>query len=279
MKRPDLHLHSTASDGVLSPGQLVEEAARIGLTHIALTDHDTMAGVEELRRASLPLTLIPGVELSMRDMHGLHLLGYGLGQGNGLRAVLLRQQEERLQRAMAIFRRLEGMGMSLQAEEVCRACAGTVGRPQIARAMQQAGYVESVAEAFDRYLGEGKPAYVPYERLCIREALSLLRQNGFVPVLAHPCELKLEDRHLRILLAKWKNEGLLGVEVYHPSAAGHGYEVLDRMARELGLLVTGGSDFHQPKDKHGAIGSMLACWPDPETDLNALKEKLDEEKC
>lgn len=265
----DLHMHSIHSDGVLSPLQLAERARAAGVTLMALTDHDTFRGVETLRGADLPLRLIPGVELSLRDMHGLHLLGYGLGEGTPLHAAVAELAALRQQRARRMLERLTAMGMPLAWTDVTDGYAGTVGRAHVARAMVRKGYAADVAEAFARYLGEGRPAYVAGERLSMAQALALMRSSGFVPVLAHPRLLQVEHNALRTLLRHWTDQGLMGVEAVHPSARGY-EEQLGRMARAMGLLVTGGSDYHCDGDSHGDVGYPAGYWPTMADDALAL---------
>lgn len=274
--KPDLHAHSTASDGLLAPEELVEAAARCGVTTLALTDHDTMDGVDRLMGRTLPLQLIPGVELSLRDMHGLHLLGYGKTPAPELRRTLRTLADKRSERADRMLERLAALGMPLDAARVRAISAGgSIGRPHIARAMAEAGYVATVEEAFARWIGEDGPAYVASDRLSMAEALPLLRKSGFVPVLAHPAELNKDDLTLHALLTAWQRQGLMGVEVYHPSQRGRGFARLDATVRRMGLLVTGGSDFHGRGDKHGALGCMAEDWRDREADLAALLAALD----
>ena len=273
MTRPDLHTHSTFSDGVLSPSLLVEKAVSMGVTVMAVTDHDTFEGCDSLRDAALPVPVIPGVELSLRDMPGLHLLGYGLTSAPVLRGRVAELARMRVGRAEAMVRRLRDMGIALDWERMTAACRGTVGRAHVARALVAEGYSATMQEAFDRYLGEGKPAYVPGERMSMAEALPLLRGEGFVPVLAHPALLNKDDMTLRQLLETWVDRGLMGVEVYHPSQAGR-EAALERMARSMGLLVTGGSDYHQDGDSHGQIGSTAVGWQHAEEDLAALWNAL-----
>ena len=162
--------------------------------------------------------------------------------------------------------------MPLQEESLAH--QGTVGRMHIARAMVTAGYVATIQEAFDRYLGEGCPAYVPGERLSMEEALPLMRRSGFVPVLAHPTLLGMHDMALRPLLCTWQRQGLMGVEVYHPSRTGRGFGALARMARRMGLLVTGGSDFHQEGDSHGLPGCTADSWIAADRDVQALLDAM-----
>ena len=273
MTRPDLHTHSTFSDGVLSPSLLVEKAVSMGVTVMAVTDHDTFEGCDSLRDAALPIPVIPGVELSLRDMPGLHLLGYGLTAAPVLRGRVAELARMRVGRAEAMVRRLRDMGIALDWERMTAACRGTVGRAHVARALVAEGYSATMQEAFDRYLGEGKPAYVPGERMSMAEALPLLRGEGFVPVLAHPALLNKDDMTLRQLLEAWATRGLMGVEVYHPSLMGR-EAALERMARSMGLLVTGGSDYHQDGDSHGQMGATAEGWQRAEEDMTALWNAL-----
>lgn len=274
MSRPDLHAHSTASDGVLSPIELARAAAESGVTTLAITDHDTFAGVDSLRGQELPVEVIPGVELSLRDMHGLHLLGYGVGAAAELRDAVGQLAQARRIRARQMLKKLAELGMPMDDDALIRQCGGTVGRLHIARALVGAGYAATIQEAFERWIGHGGPAYVDGERLSMAEALPLMRRGGFVPVLAHPAELNKDDLALRTLLESWQKQGLMGVEVYHPSQRGRGFAALDATARRMGLLVTGGSDFHTAGDKHGLLGSMADAWPRRDEDMAALKAAM-----
>ena len=254
--------------------QLVEKAASLGVTVMAVTDHDTFQGADSLRGQTLPIPVIPGVELSLRGMRNLHLLGYGTGEARALRQTVAELARKRESRAATMLEKLAALGMPLQTESLAH--QGTVGRMHIARAMVAAGYVATAQEAFDRYLGEGCPAYVSGERLSMEEALPLMRREGFVPVLAHPTLLGVDDMTLQSLLRSWQCQGLMGVEVYHPSRAGRGFDALARMARRMGLLVTGGSDFHQEGDSHGLPGCTAECWQDADRDVHALLRAMKE---
>lgn len=268
--KPDLHMHSDASDGALPPERLVARAVASGVTLMALTDHDTMDGVNGLRGARLPIPVLPGVELSLRGMRSLHLLGYGWPRRGSLQETLEDLQHKRRERGEQMLARLAAMGMPLPAMPSFK----VLGRAHIARAMAAAGYVPDVQTAFDRYIGEGCPAYVPGERLNMTEALALLRENGMIPVLAHPALLQKDEQTLYSLLNAWKAQGLMGVEVYHPSQAGKGYAGLDRMVRRMGLLVTGGSDYHLDGDSHGLPGCTAPDWPSAKEDAQALMRAI-----
>lgn len=261
-------MHTSCSDGVLSPRGLVERAARSGVTVMAITDHDTFDGADSLRGHDTPIPVIPGVELSIRGMRNLHLLGYGLTEAAELRRVVADLACKRESRGVRILDRLRDMGMPISPENL--RYQGTLGRMHIARAMVAQGYVSTIQEAFERFLGDGGPAYVAGERLSMEEALPLMRRNGFVPVLAHPAQLEKDEPTLQMLLGHWQPMGLMGVEVFHPSQRSHGYAPLERMVRRMGLLVTGGSDFHQEGDNHGLPGCTADAWQRAQEDMEAL---------
>ncbi len=275
MIRPDLHMHTTSSDGLLSPGELADYAASCGVTLMAVTDHDTFAGADSLRHADTPIPVLTGTELSLRDMHGLHLLGYGRGDAPELRRVVQDLAEKRLIRASRMLEKLADLGMPLDEADLRARCGGTLGRMHIARAMVERGYAASVQDAFARWIGNDGPAYVAGDRLSMAEALPLMRRSGFVPVLAHPAELGRDDLTLRTLLGVWKEQGLMGVEVYHPSQARFGFAALDASVRRMGFLVTGGSDYHHSDDgRHGTPGCTLPFWPSAERDAESLLAAL-----
>lgn len=275
--KPDLHMHTTASDGVLSPRALVDFAVQRGVTLMAITDHDTFDGADSLRGVETPIPVITGVELSMADMKGLHLLGYGLTDAPELRKTVRILAERRLNRAARMVEKLTEMGFPLDYDELCANCEGTVGRPHIARAMVAKGYVRSTEQAFNKYIGDDCPAYVPNERLTMAEALPMLRRNGFVPVLAHPAELEKDVMTTRMLIEAWQTQGLMGVEVYHPSQQKRGYAWLDAYARRLGLLVTGGSDYHCDDQRHGQPGCTAIHWHMAEEDVSALLAAMEQQ--
>ncbi len=243
----DLHTHSTASDGSDTPADLVRRAAQIGLSAVALTDHDTQEGIAEAREAAAHagIELIPGVELSL-EHRGMHLLVLFLEPGEGpLQDRLGELQAGRKRRNERIVESLRGFDMDITIEEVqAEAGDGSVGRPHIAAVMVRKGYVPDITAAFDRYLKEGGPAYHPRPRLTPAEAIHLARRSGGVPILAHPHTLELTDSELDRLLGELAELGLVGVEsiysTYGPDQRTH----LTEMARRHGLLASGGSDYH-----------------------------------
>lgn len=273
----DLHLHTRASDGVLTPMTLTEKAASMGISIMAITDHDTFDGVAELHGKALPLRVLQGVELSLSDRKNMHLLGYGLREETLLHDAVKQLAVARVDRAKKMLALLRKNGMPLEEDALFAQCGSTVGRPHIARMLVERGYVHSVTEAFQRYLGDGCRCYVAGERLCLKEALTLMRRSGFVPVMAHPRLMGLGDAALNMLLPVWRDQGLLGVEVYHPSAESKGYAPLDHMARRNGLLVTGGSDFHEEGDGHGLPGCTDGAWANAQTDFAQLETTMQQE--
>jgi predicted metal-dependent phosphoesterase TrpH len=210
-------------------------------------------------------------------MKGLHLLGYGMTDAPELRQTVRNLAQKRITRAARIVDKLNSMGFTLDYEAIRKKCGGTVGRLHIARAMVENGYVRNTEAAFDRYIGEGREGYVPNESLTMAEALPLLRRNGFVPVLAHPAELEQKDETTRMLIEAWQKQGLMGVEVYHPSQQKRGYAQLDAMVRRMGLLVTGGSDYHCDDNRHGQPGSTCLHWHQAGEDVAALLQAMDEQ--
>lgn len=273
----DLHLHSTASDGTLSPGALVRRAAEEGFTALALTDHDTVAGIAEAQAAAREagIRLIPGVELSCGAQKEIHILGYGIDpQNEPLLAFSRHRREEREARAQKMVDRLAQAGMPIPLSRVHELASGVVARPHVARALVEAGYASSVSDAFDRFLVPGKCGYVPREDVRVAQAVALIHGAGGIAVLAHPMQLKLGDMAIDALVREWKGQGLDGLEVYHPSAQNNHAAMLLHLARREGLLVTGGSDFHGEAVRESRIGEGVDRWKDAESDVAALCKGL-----
>ncbi|MDA1002504.1 MAG: PHP domain-containing protein [Chloroflexi bacterium] len=245
--RGDFHCHSTASDGRLTPAEVVRLAAARGVTVLALTDHDTTAGLAEASAAAVDtgLQLIPGVELAC-DLPGneLHMLGLFIDpEAPALQARMRGMREERVERGRRTTEALAGLGAPVPWARV-QAIAGeaSVGRPHVARALLEAGHVASIEEAFDRFLARGQPAYVERERLEPAEAIALVRGAGGLPVFAHP---PFTDDYAA-LAAEFADIGLWGLEVYYGAYPADQVEALRHLAERLGLAATGGSDFHAP---------------------------------
>ena len=274
MIRPDLHMHTTASDGVFDAKELARLVQRADVTLFSVTDHDTIAALPQAADAAYDrgLAFIPGVEISTEGSQDVHILGYGVRPEDPvLTARFAAVAEGRIARIQAMGQKLQEMGLPLPMDQIFAEAGPSAGRPLLARAMVKLGYVDSTEAAFDRYLGRGRPAYVPRETMTATEAISLLRDRGAVPVLAHPGLLRWPAERLLPLLDAWQSAGLMGLEVYHP-ANQEQYPYWDRLARSRHLLVTGGSDFHDGGSSHGQIGETAARWPNALEDGWALYE-------
>jgi len=249
MSRLDLHLHTTHSDGSCTPTEVVNMAHRAGVTALAITDHDIMTGVSEAITAGQPcgIEIIPGVEISsLAGNSELHILGYFLDQRDSdLLARLKTLRDGRHRRNPQIIERLQTLGIDITYDEV-RALAGSdsVGRPHIARALMDKRVVTSAKEAFDRFLAEGKPAYVPRVLPSPAEAIRWIKAARGLAVLAHPTWVKVAEHPLVDLVRQLKADGLDGVEVYYSTHAARQTREYLSLAQQLGLLITGGSDFH-----------------------------------
>lgn len=246
----DLHTHSTASDGSLTPREVVTLARERGLTAVALTDHDTTDGLPEAIQtgADVGIEVIPGIEISAAYPDGtMHILGYFIDfrQSFFMQGIKVLKQA-RAERNPRIVEKLNRLGLPLSMAQVRRFSGGDqIGRPHIAQALVAQGYVKDAQEAFDRYLRQGGPAYVAKFRLPPAEAIGLIRGAGGIPVLAHPFTLGLTSlAALKRLLQQLQELGLAGLEVYYPEHSPALQADYLRLAQDLGLLVTGGSDFH-----------------------------------
>jgi 3',5'-nucleoside bisphosphate phosphatase len=249
MSRLDLHLHTIHSDGSCTPTEVVNMAHQAGVTALAITDHDIMTGVVEAMEAGQQcgIEIIPGVEISsLSGTSELHILGYFLDrQDPDLLARLKTLRDGRHLRNPQIIERLQTLGIDITYDEV-RALAGSdsVGRPHIARALMDKRVVASAKEAFDRFLADGKPAYVPRELPSPAEAIRWIKEARGLAVLAHPTWVKVTEQPLVNLVRQLKADGLDGVEVYYSTHAARQTREYLSLAQQLGLLVTGGSDFH-----------------------------------
>jgi predicted metal-dependent phosphoesterase TrpH len=246
----DLHVHSTASDGSLSPLKIIERAKEIGLRAVAITDHDTIAGsAEALGYPPSPsLEILSGIEISAHVPSGtMHILGYLLRLDDlSLRQTLKRVQEARANRNIKIVERLQALGVPIEYHELTAASGGgQIGRPHIAQVLVHKGAARSIEEAFKRFLRKGGAAYVSRYRLLPGEAIQMILGAGGVPVLSHPFTLDIKDEgDLESLLVDLKGAGLKGMEVYYPEHGPERTTQYERLARRHGLVMTGGTDFH-----------------------------------
>jgi len=266
MNYVDLHVHSTASDGSLTPREVVAQARAQGLRAIALTDHDTIDGLGEALAAGaeLELEVIPGIEISAAHEPGsMHILGYFINHGSARLDEQLRVlKQARADRNPQIVANLQKLGMAITMAEVeAVSGGGQVGRPHIAQVLVQKGYVADFQTAFEKYIGNHGPAYVNKFRFAPRDALAMITEAGGLASLAHPFTLEYSSTgHLRSIMIQLRDWGLAGLEVYYPEHAPERQAAYKKLALEMGLLMTGGSDFHgsiKPEITMGRVGPNL----------------------
>ncbi len=251
----DLHLHSTASDGTSPPDAVVAAARQAGLRAIALTDHDTVDGITDARSAAVGtgIELVPGVELSAYEgEQEIHILGLHLDQLDEMHDSLAVFRVARRDRAAAIVKRLNELGVRITLDDVLAVAGdGALGRPHVARAMVENGWAMDLRDAFDRYLGAGRPAYFDKRRIGITEAIDLVHRCGGIAVLAHPGP---EGNMKRI--SEFAALGIDGVEVIHPSHSAEDRARLLALSSHFGLVPSGGSDSHGGADGSRVVGAM-----------------------
>ena len=252
----ELHCHTTYSDGTLSPQDLVLAAANAGVQALAITDHDTIAGWDEAiataqslsESTGTPMEIIPGVELSVTyNGRSVHILGF-YPDPDALRPLLEKRLAGRRRRAERMIEKLAALGYPIDCPEL-ENTSSSPGRPHIAKALLRAGHIDRLQDAFDRWIGEGKPAYVAYEGLTVKDGLALLQSTGAITVWAHPWLFR--GGNIEGMVHEMAEAGLMGLEVYHPGHTPSQQDRLTALCRELDLIKTGGSDYHGPaQDLH-----------------------------
>jgi len=251
----DLHIHSTASDGTLEPLEIIDLALEIGLSAISITDHDTTDGCKQvLARPAFPsLNFLTGVEISasfppgIRQNGSIHILGYNIDINDPCMNLNLADlRAARNDRSPRILRRLNEIGIELSMRDIAPFAKGNqTGRPHIAQAMLHYGYVSSINEAFDKYIGKKGIAYVDKQRIPCSLAIELIVNSGGIPVLAHPGLIGLTDEaEMKALIDVLVKMGIKGIEAYYPGHSEKQTEFFLKLAREFRLLLSGGSDFH-----------------------------------
>lgn len=271
----DLHVHTTASDGRYSPEEIVKKAAGLGLEAIAICDHDTIDGISAALAAAKAfpqLKVIPGVEVStLAPGNEVHMLGYFINCADPeFKAALDGLHNSRLERAKAIIDKLAGLGVDIQWQRVQElAGEGSIGRPHIAQAMLEKKYIASFKEAFDRYIGLGKPAYVERHKITPSDAVALIVKAGGLAVLAHPFTIKDPE----VMIAALKKSGLAGMEVYYNDYDEAKRESLSELAKKYDLIATGGSDYHGNDDSAETMMGNAGVPPEALERLTALAKQ------
>ena len=260
MKYADLHVHTNESDGTSSPEKLVKEAARAGLYAVGIVDHDTVSALVPAMAAAKAsgVEIVPGIELTAQyEGQEIHILGYYIDYRNEqLLEKLLLVRQDRVERVIKIVNNLKEMGVHLDAQAVFDISGNaTVGRMHVARALVKEGLVGSTGEAFQRYIGDKSPAYVLGFKFSPAEAIKLIRECGGVAVLAHPYII-----HNDSLIPQFVKDGLMGLEAYYPEHSQSMINFYLGLAKELDLLVTGGSDFHGSAKPDVKLGKMKIPW-------------------
>lgn len=275
----DLHTHSLKSDGSMTPAEVVREAKRAGLAAIALSDHDTVDGIREAvaEGKKIGVEVIPAIEFSVQSKTETHILGYFIDIENpDLLKTLKEVVDLRIERNYVTCQRLNELGFDITIEEV-RALAPNnfVGRAHFARVLMDKGYTKSVKEGFDLYMTSGKYAYCEKQRLTARDAVELIGKCGGISFLAHPHLTKLGDDELREFLKELKGFGLSGLEGYYTDYTPEMQEKYQAMAKESGLIISGGTDFHAAMKPHISIGTGLGNMKIPYSVLEAMKAERD----
>ncbi len=255
-RRVDLHVHSTASDGIYTPGELLSIAERAGLAAIGLTDHDTVKGLPEAFEAAgeKEIELVPGVEISVLEgKTEIHILGYYPGDRERLNKELEDIREERFSRMQIIVDKLKKLGFKIRLEDVLAEAGDSApGRLHLARLLLQKKYVHSLDEAFSLYLNPDRGAYVPRQLMTMPRAMDLLTGIGAVIVIAHP------GKQGRSVVERLIPMGLQGIEVFHPDHSAAQQKYYEELAHEKGLIITGGSDFHGDRERRAGYPEHLA---------------------
>ncbi len=276
----DLHTHTTCSDGTFSPSDLVSLASSRGLEAIAVTDHDTIAGLSQALETgnSLNIEVITGAELSIEyplpESGHMHLLGLFLEPGSReLKEGLEWLRQKREERTPRILNILHEQGVHITETEIMeKSGGGSVGRPHIARLLLEKGYVDSMQEAFDSYLKKGAVAYVPKEKFPLERAIEMILSANGIPILAHPYTLKLGAKELEDLLISMKEMGLRGIEAHYSNHSEDQTAQFLALAEKLDLLVSGGTDFHGENKPDIQLGTGLGDLRIPSSVLEKLKK-------
>lgn len=258
MKTIDLHTHSNCSDGSMTPRELVKHAASRGVSAIALSDHDTVAGIDEAIEAGKEygVEIVPAIEFSVQSATETHILGFYIDHKSDILSEALKKiNAVRWQRTVNTCENLQKLGFDVTMDEALAiAPSGLIGRAHFARILMEKGYVASVKEGFEKYLANGRPAYDGTQALTAKEAVELINSIGGVAFVAHPHLIRLDDKELRSFLLSLKEAGLTGIEGYYNEYTPEMQDYFQGLAKELGLEICGGTDFHARMKPHIEIG-------------------------
>ena len=281
--KADLHLHTNKSDGAQSPASMIRLAKKARMSVVSITDHDTVLGLVEAMEAGekAGVAVIPGVEISTGDGEEIHILAYGVQLDHQeLLSMLGDSLKDRRDRMLEMLRRLRDLHMEIEPEETFNKENDFTGRMNIALAMVSHGYVGSVREAFDRYLGINRPAFVPRKRMLPTDAIDRLSSYGCVVALAHPGRLLMGRQEFCLRLPGFIEAGLSAMEVYHPSHSDDDVRFYHALAKRKNLQITGGSDSHGRASRGTAqIGDHLRLWQTVREDTKALMRQIERQAC
>lgn len=254
----DLHTHSNCSDGSMTPTELVAHAAERGLKAIALSDHDTVSGIDEAIAAGkiYGVEVVPAIEFSVQSATETHILGFYIDHKSPIiKKALERINKVRWERTVNTCENLRALGFDVTMDEALAiAPSGLIGRAHFARILMEKGYTESVKEGFDKYLANGRPAYDGTQALTAAEAVELINSLGGVSFVAHPHLIRLDDASLRRFLVELKSVGLCGIEGYYNEYTAEMQDYFQTLAKDLGLEICGGTDYHAKMKPHIEIG-------------------------
>lgn len=276
MERVDLHIHSSASDGSMKPAQVIKAACEAGLKAVALTDHDTVAGIPEAMKTAkkLGIECVPGIELSAYyKTQEIHIVGLFLDYQNRELAKKLEEfQQIRNERNLKMIQKMQTAGVDITIEKL-RALEGdaVITRANLARYLLHVGYISSIKEAFDKYLSPGMPFFVPKTGVSPKDAITAVRKAGGVAVLAHPLLYKMTFHELEMCIVMLKKLGLQGIETYYSTYSAADERQMKRLAEKYGLVCSGGSDFHGSAKPYIRIGTGMGRLVIPDDILKHLK--------
>jgi hypothetical protein len=276
--RIDLHTHSTFSDGTLSPRELVRLAVKRSVSALALTDHDTTQGLPDFLSAGehYGIEVVPGIEISTRHReYSLHVLGYGIRHNSGaLENSLEKIQAARKERNHKILAKLQDFDIDISSQDLAGQGIGQIGRPHIARVLVERGVVKTIQEGFVRFLRRGGSAFVEQERPEADKVIAMIKEAGGIAFLAHPGSLDPSMKTLPGLINELKNFGLAGIEAYYPSHSPSTSRFLKKLAGELNLLISGGTDFHGEFGSNTPLGGSAATVTVPPEIWETMKNLL-----